>query len=129
MHKPLYTVNHNIIMYLQRYGDITMDIIIRRIPTTVEISALIRNMDQALTKSGIDLVNTPTTYYDMPIRLHIWTDFCPDKTGGMAVALAETVDEAKRLIQAKHSPLPVWDWGTLTIHDIKQYATCIDGGK
>lgn len=63
------------------------------------------------------------------LKLYVWTGFCPDRTGGMAVAIAETVEEAKLMVQKAQRPLPVWDWGELAIHEIKPYATCIDGGK
>ena len=106
-----------------------MNIVINGIPDEIKISALMRSMDRALTVNGIDLVETPITYYKHQLRLFIWTEFCPDTTGGLAVAVAETVEGAKTQIQVAHKPLPVWDWGTLTIHDIKPYATCIDGGK
>ena len=106
-----------------------MNIVINGIPDEIKISALMRSMDRALTVNGIDLVETPITYYKHQLRLYIWTDFCPDKAGGMAVAIAETVEEAKQIVKKAHDPLPVWDWGTLTIHDIKPYATCIDGGE
>lgn len=61
------------------------------------------------------------------LKLYIWVGFCPDRTGGLAVAIAETVDEAKLLVQAEYRPLPVWDWGTLSIHDIEKCAYCVDG--
>jgi hypothetical protein len=122
-------MNTYIIAYLQQYGDNYMNIRINGIPDEIPISGLIRNMDHALAISGVDLVETPITYYEHQLRLYVWTDFCPDKTGGLAVAIAETVEEAKLLVQAAHRPLPVWDWGTLAILDIKPYATCTDGGK
>lgn len=103
--------------------------LISRIPAETQMSELIRNIDHALAKSGIDLAETPITYYENQLRLYIWTDFCPDKTAGMAMAIAETVEEAKTSVKKAHGPLPVWDWGTLTIHDIEPYATCIDGGE
>lgn len=62
------------------------------------------------------------------LKLYIWTGFNPDYVGGMAFAIAETVDEAKLLVQAAHRPLCVWDWGTLVIRDIGKCAYCIDGG-
>jgi hypothetical protein len=129
-YKPLYALRTPCNTYqLHGYGDNHMNIVISRIPVGIPMSALIRNMDHALTKSGIDLVETPITYYEHQLRLYVWTDFCPDKAGGMAVAIAETVEEAKQIVKKAHGPLPVWDWGTLTIHDIKPYATCIDGGE
>lgn len=103
--------------------------LISRIPAEIPENELIRNIDHALAKSGVDLVETPITHYKHQLRLYIWEDFCPDKTAGMAVAVAETVEEAQKLVTKAHAPLPVWDWGTLTIHDIKPYATCIDGGE
>lgn len=61
------------------------------------------------------------------LKLYVWTGFCPDYIGGMAIAIAETVDEAKLLVQAEHRPLPVWDWGAVSIHDIEKCAYCVDG--
>jgi len=61
------------------------------------------------------------------LKLYVWTGFCPNVGGGLAVAVAETVDEAKLLVQAAHRPLCVWDWGTLEIHDIEPCAYCVEG--
>ena len=54
------------------------------------------------------------------LKLYVWTSFCPDCTGGLAVAIAETVDEAKLLVQAAYRPRSVWDWGKLAIRDIEK---------
>jgi len=66
------------------------------------------------------------------LKLYVWTDFCPDCIGGIAFAIAETVDEAKRLVVLEHGAaynhVCVWDWGTLTIHDIEKRAYCVEGG-
>ena len=64
------------------------------------------------------------------LKLYVWTGFNPDAVGGLAIAIAETVDEAKELVKAAHQPCCVWDWGTLTIHDIDKCAHCVagDGG-
>ena len=59
------------------------------------------------------------------LRLYVWTGFCSAYFDGLAVAIAETVDEAKLLVQAAHRPQPVWDWGTLSIHDIEKCAYCV----
>jgi len=61
------------------------------------------------------------------LKLYVWTGFCPGVYGGLAVAVAETVDEAKLLVQATHRPLCVWDWGTLEIHDITPCAYSVEG--
>lgn len=64
----------------------------------------------------------------MSLKLYIWTGFCPDYTGGLAVAIADDMAEAKRLVEAEHQPLCIWEWGTLEIHDIKKCAYCVEGG-
>ena len=61
------------------------------------------------------------------LKLYVWTNFCPDWTSGLAVAIADTVGEAKLLVQAAYRPMCVWDWGTLSIHDIESCAYCVDG--
>ena len=62
------------------------------------------------------------------LKLYVWTDFCPDWRGGLAFAIAETVDEAKQLVEAERGPCCVYDWGTLTIRDIDKCARCVAGG-
>jgi hypothetical protein len=68
------------------------------------------------------------------LKLYVWTDFCPNWTEGLAFAIAETVGEAKQLVEAEHGLIVgvdgcVQDWGTLTIRDLDQKrAWCVEGG-
>lgn len=40
----------------------------------------------------------------------VWTKFCPDWGNGLAFAVAETVEQAQRLIEKKRG-YEVYDWG------------------
>jgi hypothetical protein len=62
------------------------------------------------------------------LKLFIWEGFCPDYSGGLAVALAHDETEARALITADYGK--VYDWGTLTVHPLtKPMATCVSGGS
>jgi hypothetical protein len=61
------------------------------------------------------------------LKLYVWTEFCPDYTGGLAFAIARDETQARKLIE-KERGLKVWEWGTLTIYPIKPIAKCVSGG-
>ena len=63
------------------------------------------------------------------LKLFVWTDFCPDYTSGLAVAIAYTEEEARVLVEKEYGIHPS-DWGTLTIHPLnKTFAACVSGGS
>jgi len=48
------------------------------------------------------------------LKLYVWDDFAPDYTGGLAFAIAETVQEAQKIIE-KGGGITL-EWG-----DVKEY--------
>ena len=62
------------------------------------------------------------------LKLYVWTDFCPDWSGGLAVAIARTEEEArKQVIKAYFN---VSDWGTLTVYPLtRRMAAAVSGGS
>ena len=46
--------------------------------------------------------------------LFVWTQFCPDYSNGLAVAIAETVEQAQTLIEHKRGYRPT-DWGPVQV--------------
>ncbi len=62
------------------------------------------------------------------LKLFIWTDFSPDYTGGLAVAIAKDVEEAQKLI-VEHRGFEVYNWGDLHVYPLKRkMAECVSGG-
>jgi hypothetical protein len=62
------------------------------------------------------------------LKLFVWTDFCPDYTGGLAVAIAKDIEEAQQLI-VKHRGFEVYSWGNLHVYPLtKKMAECVSGG-
>ena len=62
------------------------------------------------------------------LRLYVWTEFCPDYTSGLAVAIAESEEKARKLV-TEYWGLTPHDWGTLEIHALtKRYGVCVSGG-
>jgi hypothetical protein len=60
--------------------------------------------------------------------LFVWTDFCPDYSGGMAFAIAKDETEAKKLIQKDHNFI-ITSWGDLKIYPLtKRIAQSVVGG-
>jgi hypothetical protein len=62
------------------------------------------------------------------LKLFVWTEFCPDYTGGLAVAIARDETHARKLIE-KERGFRVWEWGKLTVYPIKPIAKCVSGGS
>ncbi len=61
-------------------------------------------------------------------KLYVWTDFCPDYSGGLAFAIAASEKSAKQLIM-KNQGYEVYDWGTLTVHPLSRaVAFSVTGG-
>lgn len=63
------------------------------------------------------------------MKLFVYTDFCPDYSSGLAVALAHTEDEARKQIEA-YRGYKVYDWGTLAVFPVsRKMAQCVSGGS
>jgi len=63
------------------------------------------------------------------LKLFIWTDFCPDYTGGLAFAIAKDEADARTLIE-KTRGYAVHDWGTLEIKPLsRRIARSVNGGS
>lgn len=64
------------------------------------------------------------------LRLYVFTDFCPDYKGGLAVAIARNEIEAKSLIKEEIAfDIDEWGWGDLEIHPINtKFAAAVPGG-
>jgi hypothetical protein len=62
------------------------------------------------------------------LRLFVWTNFSPDYSGGLAVAIAKDETEAKKQIEKKRG-FAVYDWGTLKIYPLtRRMAESVSGG-
>lgn len=66
-------------------------------------------------------MNKPT------LKLYVWPEFCPDYTMGLAFAIAETVQEAKSMVESKMGFFPS-DWGRVEEHPISKIAFAVYGG-
>jgi len=55
------------------------------------------------------------------LQLFIFDEFCPDYVDGLAVAIAETEEEAKKLIEEKSgSPVNSNRWGNVRIFPLNK---------
>ncbi len=69
------------------------------------------------------------------LKLFVWTDFDPDYTGGLAVAIAETEEQARAMVSAEHTVeltgrLAITDWGDLAIYPLDKPCTfSVSGGS
>lgn len=62
------------------------------------------------------------------MKLFVWTGFCPDYTGGLAFAIAETHEQARQLVIVAKGYEPD-DWGKLSVHPVDSpIAFAIAGG-
>jgi len=63
-------------------------------------------------------------------RLYVWREFAPDYKSGLAVAIASSEAEARRLV-VKHLGLRPDDWGPLTTCTLDATATAwaVTGGQ
>jgi len=60
--------------------------------------------------------------------LFVWDQFCTDYTDGLAVAIAETVEQAQKLIEQKRG-YPPFDWGPVQQFPASEpIAFCVTGG-
>jgi len=55
----------------------------------------------------------------MSKKLFVWTSFNPDYTNGLAFAIANTVEEAKEIIENSIGYKP-YQWGELHIHKLNE---------
>lgn len=63
------------------------------------------------------------------LKLFLWTDFCPDYTGGLAFAIASDEADARKQVGERIGYIPS-DWGTLTIHRLdRKIARSVYGGS
>ena len=63
----------------------------------------------------------------MYLKLYVWEGFEPDYTEGLAVAIAKTEEEAKTLI-LEQAGGEVYEWGRLSVRDIRPFGRCVCGG-
>lgn len=62
------------------------------------------------------------------LKLFVWTNFCPDWTGGLAVALAENLEQAQEMIAGKQPH--IYTWGDLTVYELDQpMSESVSGGS
>ncbi len=62
------------------------------------------------------------------MKLYVWTGFCPDYTDGLAVAVAESIEQAQRLVTENKGYEP-FEWGVLQVFELTEpRAFCVSGG-
>lgn len=62
------------------------------------------------------------------LKLFVWTNFCPDWTGGLAVALAENLEQAQEMIKKNHTH--IHNWGDLTVYELNEpMSESVTGGS
>ncbi len=60
--------------------------------------------------------------------MFVWDQFCSDYTNGLAVAIAETVEQAQELIEQRRG-YQVYDWGPVKQLPVTEpIAFCVSGG-
>jgi len=63
------------------------------------------------------------------LKLYIWTDFNPDWSGGLAIAIAHSEADARLLIE-KERGWEVYDWGKLEVRPLTlRVARSVTGGS
>lgn len=62
------------------------------------------------------------------MKLYVWTGFSPDYTDGLAIAIAEDENHARKIIEDARG-FEVYTWGVLEIHDLDTpFAISVCGG-
>lgn len=62
------------------------------------------------------------------MNLYVWTDFCPDYTGGLAFAIADGIEEAQKLVTEDYG-MNVYEWGELHVFPLTHpIAFAVPGG-
>ena len=63
------------------------------------------------------------------LKLFVWTEFCPAYADGLAFAIAEDEDRARKLVIETHGYDP-YEWGDLEIRNLNlPTAECVSGGS
>lgn len=63
------------------------------------------------------------------MKLYVWEGFCYDYSPGLAVALANSVDEAKNQIGEVYDISKYTDWGELKVYEVTEpMAAAVGGG-
>lgn len=65
------------------------------------------------------------------LKLYIWTDFSPDYTGGLAIAIAESEQDAQEMIESKRG-WKVEERGNLEVRQLShltKFACYVNGGS
>jgi len=63
------------------------------------------------------------------LKLFVWTEFCPDYSGGLAFALARDETDARKLVENDRG-MSVYEWGELHIYPAtKRHAESVSGGS
>jgi hypothetical protein len=60
------------------------------------------------------------------LKVYIWAEFCPDYTDGLAIAIAESEEEARKLVMQGSSAR---EWGPVEVRDISKLAYSVEGGE
>lgn len=61
------------------------------------------------------------------LRLYVWSKFAPDWTDGLAVAIAESEEQARSMVVGEIGYSP-GDWGPVDVIEIKPAAFAVRGG-
>ena len=63
------------------------------------------------------------------LKLFIWTGFCPDYSGGMAIAIAKDEAHARKLIIKEYGG-HIYIWGDLEVRRLDHtVARAVEGGS
>ena len=62
------------------------------------------------------------------LQIYVWEGFSPDWTGGLAVALASSLEEAQALVIQSNGGCCPKDWGVVSIHSLGPCAFSLGGG-
>lgn len=54
------------------------------------------------------------------LKLYVWTGFCPDYTDGLAFAIAESEEKARKLVEPDADRRAFITWGTLEVFGLNE---------
>lgn len=64
------------------------------------------------------------------MKLFVWTNFCPDYSGGLAVAIAKDEADARKQIIKRFGVVKIWDWGELEVRRLdRRFSVHVCGGS
>lgn len=65
------------------------------------------------------------------MKLYVWTEFCPDYCDGLAFAIANNIDEAKKLvIESNGVQTTDEEFGSVSVYTLQTpRAFCVMGGS